>query len=76
MKLFNGLTKWVITLALALSAGLLVIIFLSAKPELSAYLLRLILLAAVGFIGGLAARALFRGIPAIAIILCQFYLPY
>ena len=71
MKLFNGLTKWVITLALALSAGLLVIIFLSAKPELSAYLLRLILLAAVGFIGGLAARILCRGFPAIAIILCS-----
>lgn len=69
MKLLNGIIKWIITLALALSAGLLVIIFLSSKSELGAYLLRLILLAAVGFIGGLAARALFRGIPAIFTLL-------
>ena len=63
MKLFNGIVKWIVILLLALSAGLLVIIFLSSKPEIDAYLLRLILLAAVGFIGGLTARLFFRGIP-------------
>jgi ribosomal protein L37AE/L43A len=65
MKIFNGIAKWIVTLAIALSAGLLVIILLSSKPEFGAYLLRLILLAVVGFMGGLAARMLFRGIPAI-----------
>ena len=69
MKLFNGLAKWIFNLVLALSAGLLVIIFLSSKPEIGAYLLRIILLAAVGFIGGLTARILFRGIPTLAAIL-------
>ena len=69
MKLLNGIIKWIVTIALALSSGLLVIIFLSSKPELSDYLLRLILLAAIGFIGGLAARVLFRRIPAVVKIL-------
>jgi ribosomal protein L37AE/L43A len=69
MKLFNGLAKWIVNLTLALSAGLMVIIFLSSKPEIGAYLLRLFLLAAVGFVGGLTARILFRGIPAVVAIL-------
>ena len=68
MKVFNGVAKWIVVLLLALSAGLLVIIFLSPKPEISAYLLRLILLAAVGFISGLIVRLFFRGISAIAAI--------
>lgn len=68
MKLINGLIKWIIVLALALSTGLLVIIFLSSKPELGAYLLRLILLAAVGFIGGLASRVFFGGLSAVVTI--------
>ena len=69
MKVFNGVAKWIVILLLALSAGLLVIIFLSPKPEISAYLMRLILLAAVSFITGLTIRLFFRGIPAIAAIL-------
>ena len=69
MKLLNGILKWILNLALALSAGLLVIIFLSSKPELSPYMLRLILLAVVGFTGGLVARALFRGIPTVFTII-------
>jgi ribosomal protein L37AE/L43A len=69
MKLLNGILKWILNLALALSAGLLVIIFLSSKSELSAYLLRLIQLAAVGFTSGLVARALFRRIPPVIIII-------
>lgn len=73
MKLLNGIIRWVVCLVLVLSAGLLVIIFLSSKPELSAYLLRLILLAAVGLIGGLSARILFRGLPAILAILLSIF---
>lgn len=69
MKLFKGLAKWTVILLLAMSAGLLVIIFISSKPEISTYLLRLILLAAVGFLGGLIARLFYRGIPIIAAIL-------
>jgi len=69
MKFFHGIIKWVITIALALSAGLIVIIFLSSKPEINTYLLRLIMLAAIGFIGGLAARLFFRGIPSVLTIL-------
>ena len=61
MKMFNGVAKWIIMLLLALSAGLLVIIFLSSKLEITAYLMRLILLAAVGFLGGLIARLLLSG---------------
>jgi ribosomal protein L37AE/L43A len=68
MRLFNGLAKWTVTLLLAMAAGLLVIIFLSSKPEINAYLLRIILLAAVGFLGGLIARLFYRGIPVIAAI--------
>jgi len=68
MKVFNGIAKWIIILLLAISAGLLVIIFLSPKPEISAYLMRLILLAAVGFISGLIVRLFFRGIPVFASI--------
>ena len=69
MKVFNGVTKWIVVLLLALSAGLLVIIFLSPKPEITPYLMRLLLLAAVGFISGLIVRLFFRGISAIAAIL-------
>jgi len=68
MKVFNGIAKWIVILLLAISAGLLVIIFLSPKAEISAYLLRLILLAAVGFISGLMVRIFFRGIPVLVSI--------
>jgi ribosomal protein L37AE/L43A len=73
MKILNGMIKWIVTLLLALSAGLLVIIFLSSKPELGAYLLRLILLTSVGFIGGITTRALFRGIPSVITILFNMF---
>ena len=69
MILFRGLAKWIVIFLLALSSGLLVIIFLSSKPGIGAYLLRLILLAAVGLISGLTARLLFRGVHVLAAIL-------
>jgi ribosomal protein L37AE/L43A len=69
MKVFNGVAKWILVILLALSAGLLVIILLSPKPEITTYLLRLILLAAISIISGLTARLFFRGIHAIAAIL-------
>jgi ribosomal protein L37AE/L43A len=69
MRLFNGIFKWILTIILALSTGLLVIIFLSSRPELTPFLLRLILLVAVGLIGGLTARLLFSGLPLVFTIL-------
>lgn len=74
MKLFNGILKWLVSLVLALSTGLLIIIFLSPKPELGDFILRLILLASTGFIGGLAARLFFRNIPVILILLLTLIL--
>ena len=60
MKVLNGILKWLAVLALSLSAGLLVIIFLSDQPQINAFLLRILILLAVGFTGGLFMRFLFR----------------
>ena len=60
MKIFNGIFKWLAVLAFSLSAGLLVIIFLSDQPQINAFLLRILILLAIGFIGGLFMRFLFR----------------
>lgn len=60
MKILNGILKWLAVLAFSLSAGLLVIIFLSDQPQINAFLLRILILLAIGFIGGLFMRFLFR----------------
>jgi len=60
MKLLNSILKWLAALAFAISAGLLVIIFLSGNPQINTFLLRILILLAVGFIGGLLMRILFR----------------
>ena len=73
MKLFNGIFKWILSLALALSVGLLIIIFLSSRPELNPFLMRLIMLAAAGFIGGLSARLFFRKLPSLVTVLITFF---
>ncbi len=69
MKVFNGIAKWIVVLLLALTVGLLVIILLSSKSEISNYLMRLILLSIVGFVSGLIVRLVFRGIPFLPLLL-------
>jgi ribosomal protein L37AE/L43A len=69
MKIFNGILKWLAVLAFSLSAGLLVIIFLSDQPQINAFLLRILILLAIGFIGGLFMRFLFRKGFAVILIL-------
>ncbi len=68
MKLLNGIFKWIVCLVLTLSTGLLVIIFLSSKPELSDFQFRLILLASVGLVGGLVFRLLFKKMPTLMVV--------
>ena len=60
MKVLNGIFKWFAVLAFSLSAGLLVIIFLSDQPQINTFLLRILILLAVGFASGLFMRFLFR----------------
>jgi len=69
MKILNGILKWLAVLAFSLSAGLLVIIFLSDQPQINAFLLRILILLAIGFIGGLFMRFLFRKGFAVILIL-------
>ena len=69
MKIFNGIFKWLAVLAFSLSAGLLVIIFLSDQPQINAFLLRILILLAIGFIGGLFMRFLFRKGFAVILVL-------
>ena len=69
MKIFNGILQWLAVLAFSLSAGLLVIIFLSDQPQINAFLLRILILLAIGFIGGLFMRFLFRKGFAVILIL-------
>ena len=69
MKIFTGFLIWFAVLAFSLSAGLLVIIFLSDLPQVNAFLLRILILLAIGFTGGLFMRFLFRKGFAIVLIL-------
>jgi len=69
MKVVNGIFKWFAVLAFSLSAGLLVIIFLSDQPQINAFLLRILILLAVGFTGGLFMRSFFGKGFAVVLIL-------
>ena len=69
MKVLNGILKWLAILAFSLSAGLLVIIFLSDQPQINAFLLRILIILAIGFICGLFLRFLFRKGFAVFLIL-------
>jgi ribosomal protein L37AE/L43A len=60
MKFFGGIFKWLAVLIFSLSVGLLTIIFLSDNPQVNAFLLRVLILLAIGFFGGLFMRLLFR----------------
>jgi ribosomal protein L37AE/L43A len=68
MKVFNAAIKWLAVLAIALSAGLLVIIFLSASADFPPFLLRILILLAVAFMGGFCGRLFFHTLPALALI--------
>jgi ribosomal protein L37AE/L43A len=69
MKVVNGIFKWFAVLAFSLSAGLLVIIFLSDQPQINTFLLRILILLAVGFTGGLFMRSFFGKGFAVVLIL-------
>lgn len=69
MKVFNAAIKWLAILAVALSAGLLVIIFLSVSLDFPPFLLRILILLAVAFMGGFCGRLFFHALPAMALIL-------
>jgi ribosomal protein L37AE/L43A len=60
MKFFDGILKWLAVFIFSLSAGLLTIIFLSDNPQISSFLLRILILLAIGFLGGLFMRLFFR----------------
>jgi ribosomal protein L37AE/L43A len=69
MKFFNGLIKWLLVIIIGLSAALLAIIFLSNSEAINQFLLRLVILLAIGFFGGLAGRVLFPKTPAFLTLL-------
>ncbi|MDO9547013.1 MAG: hypothetical protein Q7J07_09745 [Pelolinea sp.] len=69
MKLLNGIFKWLAVLAFSLSSGLLTIILLSNNPQINALLLRILILMAIGFFGGMFMRILFRKGFAVILIL-------
>jgi hypothetical protein len=60
MKVFNAFIKWLAVLAFGLSAGLVVIIFLADFPQVNDFLLRILILISIGFVGGLFMRFIFR----------------
>ncbi len=68
MTVINAFIKWFALLAVALSAGLLMIIFLSASPDVPTFLLRILILLAVAFMGGFSGRLFFHALPALALI--------
>ena len=65
MKFFNELIKWLLVLIIGLSAALLAIIFLAGSEVINQFLLRLVVLIAIGFFGGLAGRVLFSKTPVV-----------
>lgn len=69
MKFFNELIKWLLVIIIGLSAALLAIIFLSGNEAINQFLLRLVMLLAIGFFGGFAGRMLFSKTPALLTLL-------
>jgi ribosomal protein L37AE/L43A len=73
MKWINGMIKWFAALMFTLAAGLLAIILLSNRPEVSPLLLRLGVVAAISVICSLLLRIFFhRGIAFLVILLGFF----
>jgi len=73
MKAINGILKWLALLALCLAAGLGAIIYLSTKPELDMFWMRIILLLAVAFIGSLVCRLFFHRLPGLILLLVALF---
>lgn len=69
MTVVNALIKWAAQLAVALSAGLLVIIFLSANLDIPAFILRIMVLLAVALMSAFTARVFFHRSSPVLIIL-------
>lgn len=69
MKFFRGLIKLLALLSLGLSAGLLVIILVSANFDLTPFLVRLSILSSVAVTSSLVGRLLFRKIPNFFLVL-------
>ena len=60
MKIFNALLKWVLVIIAGLSAALMAIIILSRSPSINQFLLRLVILKAIGFVGCVVERFFFH----------------
>lgn len=60
MKFFNVLLKWILVILTGLSAALVAIILLSRSSSINQFLLRLVILMAIGFVGGLVERLFFH----------------
>jgi ribosomal protein L37AE/L43A len=69
MRVINAFLKWVAVLVVSLSAGLIAIIFLASRPDLDIFLQRLIMLAAIAFLGSLTSRILYRRLPGVFLLL-------
>lgn len=72
MKWINGVIRWFAVLMFTLSAGLLAIILLSNRPEVSPLLLRLGTLAAISLMCSLLLRIFFQKGIALLLILLGF----
>ncbi len=72
MKVINGFFKWLTLLVFSISAGLLAIIFLAQNPALDIFWLRIIILAAIAFIGSLVSRILYHRLPGFLLFLIAF----
>ena len=60
MKFFNALLKWFLVILAGLSAALVAIILLSRSSSINQFLLRLVILLAIGFVGGVVERLFFH----------------
>jgi ribosomal protein L37AE/L43A len=70
MKFLNGILKWLATLAFTLASGLLVIILLSNKADISPLVMRLAMVAAISLMCSLLLRLFYpRGISFLLIVL-------
>lgn len=60
MKFLNALLKWILVILAGLSAALLAIILFSRGTSINQFLLRLAILLAIGFVGGVIERLFFH----------------
>ncbi len=72
MKFWNGTLKWLATLLFTLAAGLLSIILLSNRPEISPLFGRLITIGSISLVCALLLRLFFRKGIAFLVVLLAF----